>query len=131
MRRVDHLLEEIEPALAAIVTALRTMSSGRISAPLTGPIKTRADAGRMLARALVVAAQGIEEAGSQTMPAWRRLPDVPDLVVGDQVNVVARDLRLAADGFRGLEVWTPDGRAQLVDVLTDVLATAREVRRLP
>jgi hypothetical protein len=43
---------------------------------------------------------------------------------------VARDLRLAADGFRGLEVWTPDGRAQLVDVLTDVLATAREVRRL-
>jgi hypothetical protein len=84
----------------------------------------------VLARALVLAAQGIEEAGSPTMPAWRPLPEVPDLVVGDQVNVVAHDLRLVAAGFPVAEVWTPDGRAPRDDVLTDVLATAREVRRL-
>ena len=123
--------------LARVVSALRTMPAGKLAGRLPGPTPTRADAGRLLARALAVATQGIDAAGEPRAPSWRPLPEVGDLVVGDQVNVLAHDLRialseLAAGGSGGgsVTVWTPDGRAPLADVLRDVAATAEEVQRL-
>lgn len=127
---VTAVPDELPTVLANIVAALRTMSPGRLASTLPGPTTSRADAGRLIARALALAAQGIEDAESPAPPAWRTVPDVADLVVGDQVNVLAHDLAVAVGGSAPAEVWTPDGRAPLADVLRDVLATAREVRRL-
>jgi hypothetical protein len=130
---------EAGAALRRIATALRTMSPGKLAMPLPGPTPTRADAGRMLARTLLIAAQGIEDAEAPTIPTWRALPEVADLVVGDQVNVLAHDFeravaaRLVAgdeSASAKAEVWTRDGRAPLADVVRDVSATADEVRRL-
>lgn len=115
--------------LDGIVTALRTMPAGRLGAPLSGPVPTRADAGRLLARVLAHAAQGIEQADSDELPRWRDVPRLPDLAVGDQVRVLAHDLTQALESAPA-QVWAPDGQAPLSDVLHDVNATAREVRRL-
>ena len=62
-------------------------------------------------------------------PAWRDLPDVPDLVVGDQLAVLTHDLRLAVSPNTLTEVWTPAGRALLADVLADLLAKIAETNR--
>jgi hypothetical protein len=123
------LQAELEGELVRVVKALRDMSVGRLGAPLSGPISTRADAGRMLGRHLALAAQGVEEAQRASMPVWRVVPPVADHVVGDQVNVLARDLLLSISGAPPM-VWTPDGRVPLSDVLRDALATTREVHRL-
>jgi len=125
----------LDAALSRVVSALRTMPPGKLAARLSGPTPTRADAGRLLARTLAVAAQGIEEAGAAAMPSWREVPTLPDLAVGDQVNVMLHDLRaaLSGDAFGvsvGDGVWTPQGRAPLTDVMRDVETTTEEVRRL-
>ena len=158
MSRVTGVPDDLAAALVRVVTALRTMSPSRLGAPLPGPTRSRADAGRLLARALAVACQGIEDAELLAMPVWRTLPVVADLVVGDQVNVLAHDLSVAVGeltrdsggsaeppGVAGLSgtgvsdrarvsggatVWTPDGRVPLADVLRDVAATTDEVQRL-
>ncbi len=108
---------------------LRTMSAGKLGTPLSGPVETRADAGRLLAAVLARACQGIEDADAPECPAWRVVPRLADLAIGDQVSVLANDLSRATAGASG-EVWTPEGRAPLGDVLRDVAATADEVRRL-
>lgn len=149
----DLAVTDVAAVVARIVTALRTMSPGKLAETLPGPTASRADAGRLLARALALAAQGVEAAGEARAPSWRALPEVGDLVVGDQLNVVWHDLRRAlgvlgdvvdpaaepgpaaargsrAPGVAAVMVWTTDGRAPLVDVLRDVAATAEEVRRL-
>lgn len=132
MRLVADVPADLPVALARIVATLRTTPAGRLGAALSGAVPTRADAGRMLARVLVHAAQGIENGAAAEMPAWRTLPQLPDLSVGDQVSVVAHDLVVAVAAVldaRSL-VWTPDGRASLDDVLHDVAATVAEVARL-
>jgi hypothetical protein len=121
---------DVDASLSRVIDTVRRMPPGRLSAALTGAYRSRADAARSLARALAITAQGVEEAGSATAPAWRDLPDVPDLVVGDQLAVLAQDLRLALANDPPTEAWTPAGRAPLSDVLRDLLATAQEVRRL-
>ncbi|MGH8889504.1 MAG: hypothetical protein ACRDV3_07040 [Acidothermaceae bacterium] len=139
----DRAATDLVAMLARVAWALRTMSPGKLAAQLPGPTASRADAGRLLARTLAVAAQGIERAGDPEPPAWRSVPEVGDLVVGDQVNVLAHDLRPAlaevADASAGVSgagsvasitVWTPQGRAPLADVLRDLAATAEEVQRL-
>lgn len=108
---------------------LRTMSAGKLGTRLSGPVETRADAGRLLAAVLARACQGIEDADAPASPAWRVVPRLADLAIGDQVSVLAHDLARATAGASG-DVWTPDGRAPLSDVLRDVAATADEVRRL-
>jgi hypothetical protein len=133
-RRIG-LDDELDAALARVVSALRTMPPGKLAARLPGPTPTRADAGRLLARTLAVAAQGIEEAAAPTMPSWHAVPLLPDLAVGDQVNVMLHDLRVALsrDSLGGATadgVWTPQGRAPVIDVLRDVETTTEEVRRL-
>jgi hypothetical protein len=126
----DPIHADVDASLSRVIDTVRRMPPGRLSAALTGAYRSRADAARSLARALATIAQGVEEAGSATAPAWRDLPDVPDLVVGDQLAVLAQDLRLALASDPPAEAWTPDGRAPLSDVLRDLLATAQEVRRL-
>lgn len=127
---MDAVQDELTGVLDGIAETLRLMPSTKLAAHLRGPIKTRADAGRLLADVLAKAAQGIEEAASPAMPSWRAVPQLPDLAVGDQVSVLTHDLsRVVSAGVSG-EVWTPDGRAPLSDVLRDVAATADEVRRL-
>jgi hypothetical protein len=129
------LHDELDAALSRMVSALRTMPPGKLAARLSGPTPTRADAGRLLARTLALAAQAIEEADAATMPSWREVPMLPDLAVGDQVNVMLHDLRtaLSGDSLGGAgpdEVWTPQGRVPLTEVLRDVETTTEEVRRL-
>ena len=134
MNRVTGVPDDLAAALVRVVTALRTMSPSRLGALLPGPTRSRADAGRLLARLLAVACQGVEDAELLAMPAWRTIPVVADLVVGDQVNVLAHDLSVAVGNLAGappgVTVWTPDGRAPLADVLRDVAATTDEVQRL-
>ena len=132
MRRVADVPADLPVALARVVATLRTTSAARLAARLGGAVPTRADAGRLLARMLASAAQGIEDAAARSMPAWRTPPELPDLSVGDQVGVLAHDLVLAvmAAPDAGALVWTPDGRAPLDDVLRDVAATVAEVSRL-
>jgi hypothetical protein len=113
-----------------VIDTVRRMAPGKLRVGLGGPFATRADAARSLGRELAAVTQGIEEAASAAAPAWRELPDVPDLVVGDQLAVLAEDLRRALASGPPAEVWTPDGRAPLPDVIRDLLATAQQVRRL-
>lgn len=129
MRRVDAVPDDLAAALSGVIATLRTMPAGKLATSLPGTTRSRADAGRLLARAVMIATQGIEDADQLATPAWRALPELPDLAVGDQLSVLAQDLRNAAR-FAPSEVWTPDGRALLSDVLRDVLATAEEVARL-
>lgn len=120
---------QVEAALTRALETVRRMSPGRLRGSLAGPYATRVDAARMLARTLMIAGQGMEEAAAAAMPVWRSLPDVPELVVGDQLAVMAHDL-LTALPDAPAEVWTADGRAPLGDVVRDVLATVQEVQRL-
>ena len=82
---------------------LRTLSATRLAAP-PGPSvdggpehPSRAAAGRAAAQALADAAADLEAAAAGVPPVRRRLPDLPDLSVGDQVAVTGHDL-LAALG---------------------------------
>jgi hypothetical protein len=129
VRRVEGVPEQLEAVLAGVTARLRTMTAAKLGAPLPGPFATRADAARVLGAALAIAAQGAEDADAPAMPRWRLLPELPDLAVGDQLTVLSHDLRVAV-GTAPAEVWTPQGRAPLIDVLRDVLATAEEVARV-
>jgi hypothetical protein len=117
-------------AVDAVVATARRLTAARLRAPLSGPVPTRADAARLLARVLATSAQGIEAAGAPEPPRWRTLPELPDLGVGDQLAVLAHDFRHAVATATSALVWTPDGRVPLADVVRDVAATAAEVGRM-
>jgi hypothetical protein len=124
---------DLDAALSRVIDTVRRMPPGRLRAALAhsgagGEVATRAGAARALARALAIAAQGVEAAGSVTPPVWHDLPDVPDLVVGDQLAVLAHDLRLALADGAPAEVWTPSGRAPLSDVLAELFAVSAKTR---
>ncbi|HVT77962.1 MAG TPA: hypothetical protein VHD87_13090 [Acidimicrobiales bacterium] len=110
-------------ALLSVVETVRRMPPGRLRSA------GRVDAARALARALAATVQGIEQARSPERPAWRDLPDVPDLVVGDQLAVLARDLQLAVAAGPPAEVWTPAGRAPFSAVLAELRAKIAETNR--
>jgi hypothetical protein len=126
---VSAAADSLTDDLASVVSGLRTSSAARLSARLSGPIATRADAGRLLARTLAVAAQGIEDAGLRMPPSWRTVPVLADLAVGDQVAVLAHDL-LTASSAAPDRVWTPHGLVALPELMRDVAATVAEVKRL-
>jgi hypothetical protein len=109
-----------------VVMRLRTMPTGRLRGPLAGPFATRAGAGRALASALAVATQGIDDADQPEPPLWRRLPELPDLSVGDQVRVLAHDF-VGALATAGPEAWTVDGRRPTADVVEGVMAALVDV----
>jgi hypothetical protein len=110
----DDVRARVDEALAQVVQAVRRMPPGRLRSA------GRVGAARALARDLATAVQGIEQAESAAPPTWRMLPDVPDLVVGDQLAVLAHDFSLAMPEAPE-QVWTPHGRAPLSDVLGDLL----------
>ncbi len=112
--------------LARVVKTLRTTPAGRLRARLSGPFHSRADAGRALARALAIAAQGIEDADQPAMPVWREPPALGDLAVGDQVRVLAHDF-LAALPHAASTVWTPSGRVPRAELVRDVVSSVAEV----
>jgi hypothetical protein len=127
---VDHgEPDRLAARLEATTSAVRRMPRSRLAAALPAPWGTRAQAARILARTLALAAQGIEEADRRDPPQWRALPMLPDTGVGDQLAVLAHDL-LVAVREAPPQVWTPDGRAPLADVVSDVAATLDEVARL-
>lgn len=112
----DDVSARLAEALARVIDTVRRMAPGRLRSG------GRVDAARALANALATTVQGIEQARSPARPAWRDLPDVPDLVVGDQLAVLAHDLQLAVAAGTPAEVWTPAGRAPLTDVLAELLS---------
>ena len=112
--------------LERVATLLRTTPANRLAAPLSGPFASRVEAGRALARTLAIAAQGIEDAERPVMPAWRTLPLLADLAVGDQVRVLGHDLVAALAGAPDA-VWTPEGRAPVDDLLRDVIVATTAV----
>ena len=128
MRRVIVVPPALIADLDQVVSRLRNTSAARLRAAVSGPFATRAGAGRALARLLAQATQGIEDAAALEPPAWRTLPTLPDLAVGDQVRVLAHDF-VAVLPTSPSAVWGPDGRVGVDDVLRDVGATVTEVAR--
>jgi hypothetical protein len=128
VRRVIAVPPSLADELGRVVAKLRTTPESRLGASVSGPYSSRAAAGRALASALALAAQGIEDAGAPAMPEWRPLPALADLAVGDQVNVVAHDFLAALLGAPSV-VWTPVGRAPVAELLRDVMAAVRDAAR--
>jgi hypothetical protein len=120
----DDVSERLDGTLSRLVERVRRTPPGRLRA------EGRVAAARALAQAVATALQGVEDAGSATAPSWRELPDVPDLVVGDQLAVLAHDLRLAVSAASSTEVWTPAGRAPLFDVMAGLLAKIADTDRV-
>ena len=122
----------VPPALAAdldrVVTRLRNATPARLRASVAGPFATRADAARALAQMLAQSTQGIEDAAAPAPPVWRVVPALPDTALGDQLRVLVHDF-VAAVPSAPAEVWAPDGRVGVEDLLRDVHATATEVGR--
>jgi hypothetical protein len=112
--------------LDGVVKTLRTTPATRLRARLVGPFHSRADAGRALARALAIAAQGIEDADEPAMPQWREPPVLADLAVGDQVRVLAHDLLAVLPNAASI-VWTPAGRVPRAELVRDVVSSVAEV----
>jgi hypothetical protein len=126
VRAVAAVPASLADDLNGVVKTLRTTPAGRLRARLSGPFHSRADAGRALARALAIAAQGIEDAGQPAMPQWREPPVLADLAVGDQVRVVAHDF-LAVLATAASVVWTPAGRVPRDELVRDVVSSVAEV----
>ena len=126
MRAVVAVPPSLAQDLDRIVATLRTTPAGRLKVRLAGPFRSRADAGRALARALAVAAQGIEDADQPAMPQWRTPPVLADLAVGDQVRVLGHDFLSTLPGAAKV-VWTPAGRVPRAELVRDVEATVAEV----
>jgi hypothetical protein len=118
--------------LDALVAAIRGATLYRLRAGCQGRFPSRLAAGRELAAALAIAAQGIEEAAAPSMPDWRVLPVLPDLAIGDQVAVTAHDYRaaLVAGLAQATAVWTPSGRVELERLRADVQALVEDVAAL-
>jgi hypothetical protein len=126
-----------------VADRLRTLSEAQLTAPAP-PHPSRAAGGRALAQVLAVAAQGIEDRAAAEEPQWRRVPDLADLVVGDQVAVTGHDLLAllptppppgdhAVVGILvGPEetVWAPGARRTAGEVVADAAAHLADLRRL-
>jgi len=114
--------------LERLATRLRGQGSVRLAAELA-PYASRSAAARAVAQALAEAAQGVQERGAVAEPAWRAVPDVGPLAVGDQVAVTAHDLVSALEGVpASAAVWVRGGRRELGAVLDDVRRRARDLR---
>jgi hypothetical protein len=122
----------VPPALVAdldrVVTRLRNATPARLRASVTGPFANRADAARALAQMLAQSTQGIEDAAAPAPPVWRIVPVLSDTAIGDQLRVLVHDFVSAVPNAPA-EVWAPDGRTDVEDLLRDVHATVAEVAR--
>jgi hypothetical protein len=120
--------DELDREVRILVERLRTMSTTKLASRLVPGDRmspSRADAARHLAQRISEAAQALEADG----PAWRVLPDLTDLAVGDQLAVTAHDLHAALLGHLAPQVATRNGVRPLAEVLDALLVEARELRR--
>jgi hypothetical protein len=120
--------DELDREVRALVDRLRSMSTTKLASRLVPGDRmspSRAQAARELARRISEAAQALEAVG----PAWRELPELTDLAVGDQLAVAANDLHAALSRDATSEVATRQGVRPLTEVLDELLTEARELRR--
>ena len=138
--------EGLEADVRRVADRLRTLSEAQLTAPAP-PHPSRVAGGRALAQVLAVAAQGIEDRAGAEEPQWRRVPDIADLIVGDQVAVTGNDLlallptTLATTSSTGDHaragilvspeetVWAPGARRTAGEVVADAAAQLAALRQ--
>ncbi|NYI06041.1 hypothetical protein [Allostreptomyces psammosilenae] len=142
---------EMAALLDTLADRYRSMSEGRLRARTpSGP--SRARAGLELARALALAAQGLEFVAAAPAPqapaspaeappqGWRIMPEAGVFSVGDQLAVAAHDL-LAALPAVAPDTLVPGPESEDAErtarrqrtarrLVADCLAAARELERL-
>jgi len=85
----------------------------------------------VVAQQLAEAAQGIAAREDRTEPAWRELPVLSDLAVGNQLAVVGTDLRAELTGCDPeATVWARGARRTAFHVVRDVSEALATTRRL-
>ncbi len=121
--------DELTADVRRVVERLRTLSPAQLAAPAP-PHPSRAVGGRAVAQALATAVQGIEDRASPDEPHWRRLPELADFAVGDQVAVTGHDLLALLGSVDPEETgWAPGARRTAEDVVTDAAAQLAALRR--
>ena len=126
------LRDELDADVRRVSDRLRSLSQAKLAAPVGG-FSSRADGARKVAQVLAEAAQGVEERGAAAEPAWRRVPQLSDFAVGDQVAVVGHDLLAALDSVApGDDVWSrgQPSRRTALSVVTAAAAELATLRRL-
>lgn len=122
--------EDLGRSVERLADRLRTLADTRLARPLDGGA-TAADRAHALAQALADAEQGIAGRAAKRPPAWRAVPRLGDLAVGDQVAVTGADLVAACGGLEADEaVWTRAGRAPASVALARAVADVRELASL-
>jgi hypothetical protein len=98
------LAEELAADVRRVADRLRTLSAARLAGPPAPPedgmppYRSRAQAARGAAQAMADAAAALEFAAVSVGGCqWRRLPELPDFAVGDQVAVTGHDLLAAME----------------------------------
>lgn len=107
---VESVSARLETVLARLSARFRGMPESKLHGRLPDG-RSRAAAGYELAGRIALAAQGVEDRGLGTPPAWRALPFDGALVVGDQIGVTGRDLLVASASLLGLMVGDEVGEA--------------------
>ena len=102
--------EDLGRSVERLADRLRTLADTRLARPIDGGA-TAADRAHALAQALADAEQGIAERAAEQPPAWRAVPRLGDLAVGDQVAVTGADLVAACEG---LDRTSRSGRGRAV-----------------
>jgi hypothetical protein len=111
----------LEVDLERLAERLRT-------APLR-KVEPATDEVRALLQRLAELAQGIDERASGTEPVWRGVPELPVAALGDQVTVLAHDLRAALHRVdAAAQVPTPAGPAPVGEALAALEAQVKAVR---
>lgn len=110
-----------------LVRRLRGYTAARYAAA-AAPFDSRAGVARHLLEGLALAGQGVEAAAAATEPAWRAVPDLPVLALGDATAVMAHDL-VAALASRPAAAWTRGRRRPSLELAAQTLAEVLLHRR--
>jgi len=122
--------EDLGRSVERLADRLRTLADTRLARRIGGAA-TAADRAHGLAQALADAEKGIAERAAGQPPAWRPVPRLGDLAVGDQVAVTGADLVAACEGLGPDDaVWTRAGRSAASAVLAQAVADVRELAAL-
>jgi hypothetical protein len=122
--------EDLGRAVERLADRLRTLTDARLARPVVGGASA-GDRAHVLAQSLSDAEQGIAERAAERPPAWRTMPRLGDLAVGDQVAVTGADLVASCEGLDPAEsVWTRAGRSAASAVLARAVADVRELAAL-
>lgn len=125
----DEAAAELATEVRRVADRLRSLSQARLAAPAP-PYPSRAAAARSVARLIAEAEQGIAARQGPVEPAWRGLPDLGDLAVGDQLAVTGHDLLSVIEHVRpDDDVWARGRRRTARDVVTEVAGHLAELRR--